>query len=279
MLERPFKDLESWVHHLSAAELPVLKRTAQQLDELRQREDRVTSPAIAQVVLQDPLMALKVLAYLEARRRRSQITDITTIDRAIMMLGVSPFFSDFERLVRVEDQLAAHPQALLGLLRVVARAKRAAHFARDWALLRHDLDVEEITVAALLHDVAETLLWSFAPRLALQVSELQRANPTMRSHLAQHAVLGIRLDDLQLALAQAWRLPALLVSLMDGAHSGHPRVRNVLCAVNLARHSAKGWDDPALPDDYAQIEKLLNISHEALLARLGQTAAPDTQGC
>lgn len=270
MLELPFGDLQSWVLYLSKVELPVLKRTAQQISELRQAEDRVTSRAIAHVVLQDPLMALKVLAYLEARRRRSQITDITTIDRAIMMLGISPFFSDFEQMSRVEDQLAAHPQALLGLLRVVARAKRAAHFARDWALLRHDLDVEEITVAALLHDVAETLLWSFAPRLALQVQELQSANPEMRSHLAQCAVLGVSLHDLQLALAQAWRLPALLVSLMDGEHSGHPRVRNVLCAVNLARHSAKGWNDPALPDDYAEIEKLLGMSHEALLARLGQ---------
>jgi hypothetical protein len=35
-----------------------------------------------------------------------------------------------------------------------------------------------------------------------------------------------------------------------------------LLAVNLARHSANGWDDAALPDDYRDIGDLLHISAE-----------------
>ena len=273
MLERPFSDLKSWVLYLSEAELPVLRHTAQRLAELRQDEDNVTSRAIAHIVLQDPLMTLKVLAYTEARRRRTQTADITTIDRAIMMMGIAPFFRNFDSLVHAENQLRQYPKALVGLLRVIARSRRAAHFARDWALMRHDLDVEEITVAALLHDVAEVLLWSFAPRLALDIRELQAVSPTMRSHAAQRTVLGITLHDIQLALARAWGLPGLLVSLMDDSHTEHRRVRNVVCAVNLARHCANGWNDPALSDDYAEIEELLHVSRQTLLARLGRESA------
>ena len=37
-------------------------------------------------------------------------------------------------------------------------------------------------------------------------------------------------------------------------------MRNVLLAMRLARHSARGWDNAALPDDVADIAALLNVS-------------------
>ena len=40
-------------------------------------------------------------------------------------------------------------------------------------------------------------------------------------------------------------------------------------AVNLARHSANDWHNPALPDDFSAIERLLHIDRETLLGRLG----------
>lgn len=268
MLQRPLPSLDSWVGYLSQAEIPVLKRTMRELSRLRQNEENVTGRQLAGIILFDPLMALRLLAYLEAHRRKSQNTDITTIDRAVMMIGITPFFAKFDRLPLVEEKLKDHPQALIGLLRVISRAQQASLFARDWAVLRHDLDVEEITVAALLHDTAEILLWCFAPTLMLDIRAMLAAQQGMRSAAAQEAVLGIRIVDLQLALARAWHLPALLQTLIDDHHAEHPRVRTVIHAVNLARHAANGWNDPAIPDDLAEIGKLLNLSAEALLERL-----------
>jgi len=268
MLERTFKDIKTWVAYLSQADLPVLALTAQRLAALREKEDQVGGREIAGVVLQDPLMTLKVLAYIESHRRRSQNADITTIARAIMMLGIAPFFRNFDSLQTVEAHLQNYPQGLAGLAHVVTRARRAAHYAHDWALLRHDLESEEVAVAALLHDIAEILLWCFAPALALRIQMMLEQNHGLRSKVAQTEVIGFALHDLQLALAQAWRLPKLLVTLMDDQNAHQLRVRNAVCAVNLARHSTHGWDDPALPDDYAEIEKLLNLSREALLARI-----------
>jgi HD-like signal output (HDOD) protein len=272
MIEQPLASLQSWVAYLGQMEIPVLKRTERELARLRENEDHVSGREIAQVVLQDPLMAVRVLAYIEAHRRRSQNADITTIDRAIMMLGITPFFSNFASLALVETHLGGHPKALLGLVQVVARARRAAHFARDWALVRHDMDVDEITVAALLRDIAEILLWCFAPKLALEVAELKAKNPSMRSHVAQQAVYGINVRDLQLALCQAWHLPELLTTLMSEAHANSPRVRNVVLADDLARHAANGWDDPALPDDFRAIANLLHMPPDAVMMRLGVDA-------
>ena len=268
MLQRPLPDLESWVKYLSQADIPVLKRTSRELARLHENEENVSGRQLAGTILQDPLMTLRVLAYIEASRRSSQTADITTIDRAVMMIGITPFFARFDNLPLLEDRLKEQPQALIGLLRVIARARQASIFARDWAVQRHDLDVDEVTIAALLHDSAEILLWSFAPTLMLDIRALQAENRGLRSAAAQQAVLGIQITQLQLALARAWRLPELLLSLMDDSHAEHPRVRNVIHAVNLARHSANGWNDPAIPDDIAEISKLLGISGETLMARL-----------
>ena len=47
------------------------------------------------------------------------------------------------------------------------------------------------------------------------------------------------------------------------------RVRNVMLAVDLARHSADGWTDAALPDDYARIADLLRVRPEEVKAMVG----------
>lgn len=269
MITAPLADLPAWVAYLARVDIPVLRRTKRELGRLREREDSVNGKTLAAAVLQDPLLTVKVLAFIESQRRRSQNVDITTIDRAIMMLGISPFFRQFESQPVAEDQLLGMPEALLGLLRVVGRARRAAHYARDWALLRHDLDVDEITVAALLHDIAETLLWCFAPELSQRASDLQRQNPTMRSQTAQLEIFGISALELQLELAHTWHLPALLQTLMNDKQADNPRVKNVVYAVSLARHSANGWGDPALPDDFAAIASLLHLNVDQVMMRVG----------
>lgn len=268
MLNRPLQDLEAWVLYFSGAEMPILRQTARRLEEARKNLDRVSGRDISRIVLQDPLMAVRVLAYIQPYRGKHLRSDITTIASAVMMLGVEPFFSKFENPLTIEAMLHDEPQAMLGLLQIMRRVQRATHYAHDWAFARHDVNIEEVVLAALLHDLSEVLLWCFAPRLAIQLRDLQKTDRTLRSSLAQEKVLGIRLFDLQHALCDAWHLPELLKSLMNDANAEQARVRNVTLAVNLARHSAGGWTDAALPDDFAAIEKLLNISRETLISRL-----------
>jgi hypothetical protein len=78
--------------------------------------------------------------------------------------------------------------------------------------------------------------------------------------------------DLQLELVRAWSLPRLLLDLISVESAMQPRTRNVILAVNLARHSSKGWDDAALPDDYTDIGKLLNLPAEEVKIMLGAEA-------
>lgn len=269
MIEKPFSEPEGWVKFFCEAELPVLRHTAAELERLKDNAVNTNGRVLAGVILKDPLMTMRVLRYIESHRRERQATDITTIERALVMIGIGPFFRDFGQLPQVEDQLASHPQALLGLLKVITRARRAAHWAREWAILRHDLDVDEITVATLLRNGAEMLMWCFAPTLALKVKQMQMADKALRSSIAQKEVYQVTLNELGIALAHEWHLPELITTLMDQGQAANPRVRNVILATDLARHSANGWDDAALPDDYKAIGELLHINQETLMRKLG----------
>jgi HD-like signal output (HDOD) protein len=266
--ERPLPDVAAWLAVFAQSDLPVLRHSVAEIERLRANEENTNGRVLAGVILHDPLLSLRVLAYIEEHRRKRQTTDITTIDRAIMMIGIVPFFRTFTDLPVAESRLAEYPQALLGLLKAIGRARRAAHWAREWAILRRDMDVDEITLATLLHDVAEMMMWLHAPKMALQFRDLQVSHPNRRSALIQEEVYGIPLNPLKLALAEAWRLPALVVQLLDDRQAENPRVRNVKLAVDLARHAAKGWKDPALPDDFKGIRDLLHVNQDSLLRHL-----------
>lgn len=270
MLDHPLQDLEAWVVFFSNNSLPVLRQTQRRFAEMRENTDEVNARELAQVILRDPIMTVRVLAYIQPLRGRSLQHDITTIAGAIMMSGIEPFFRRFADLPTIESMLKGEDaHALLGVLQVIRRAQRASEYAQDWALWRHDLNMEEVRIAALLHDLAEILVWCFAPRLGLEIRHLLVQTPGMRSAKAQEKVLGFSFQDIQMALCRVWHLPELLQHLIDDDNAGHPRVQNVSLAVRLARHSANGWDDPALPDDYVDIGRLLNLTPEAVMERLG----------
>jgi hypothetical protein len=220
---------------------------------------------LAEVVANDPLMTLKLLAQVAHLRRGRDGGEAETVTEALVMLGISPFFKAFgAEAMTVEDQLAEQPAALAGFQDVLRRSRRAARFAIGFAVHRMDYDAPVIHEAALLHDFAELLLWLRAPALALQIAQRQQADATLRSAVVQREVLHIELDELEHALMLAWRLPALLVQITD-EHAAHTslQMRNVQLAIRLARHSSGGWDNAALPDDLQDIAALLSISPEA----------------
>lgn len=264
-LTKPLRDLSAWTEHFRRAEIPVLAQTAEAIEAMRENEDAVDANAIGEMVSNDPLMTLKVLSYAATHRPARVVTDTETVTATLVMMGISPFFRVFGPQPTTAQRLAAHPEALDGLKEVIQRAHRGANFALGFAVHRMDPDAPVIHEAALLHDFAEMLLWCHAPSLALRIRQAQRADPTLRSAAIQQEVLGIQLADLQQALMKAWRLPELLIRISDDHHAERASVRNVLLAVRLARHTAGGWDNAAIPDDVADIAALLNLSAGAAL--------------
>ena len=265
----PLTSVDAYVAHFSQQPLPVLRHTVRALDALRAEPDQVSARQISTIVLSDPLLTMRLLTHIESHRPPSQNRDITTIERAVMMMGVEPFLRQFDALPTVEDSLKAHPRALVGVLKLIARARRVADLAREFAVMRHDLNVQEITVAALLYEATSIVCWIYAPSLTEKVIALQAADRQLRTVAAQRQVFGVTAGEIQLELIRAWCLPGLLVQLLDESLQDDARVRTVILAARLARHLAHGWDDAGLPDDLTDLEALLHVPREVLLKRLG----------
>ena len=65
---------------------------------------------------------------------------------------------------------------------------------------------------------------------------------------------------------------------MDERHAATPRALNVSLAVSVAANSASGWDDPALPDDFASIGRLLGVGPAGARDRVVKVAVPRCRG-
>lgn len=263
------RSLEEWVEFLSQAEIPVLKQTARDLAILHKDAENLSALSVASIIARDPMMTVKLLRHLQQNKHRRQEHEVVEVEQALLMLGVEAFFSKVPAQPLMDAELRGNMPALVHLLRVVHRSHRASNYAFDWAVRLRDLHFEEVRVAALLHDLAEMLMWCFAPESMLKVHAMQQQDRSLRSYDVQIRVFGFPLTELQHALARHWPLPGLLLDLMDDELAAEQRVRNVVLAVNLARHSANGWDDAALPDDYLGISELLEMPVEDVMVVIG----------
>ena len=266
---RDSKTIARWVSFFQAAEIPVLRQTAEEIALLRENEDETSARDITRVVSNDPLMMFKVISFANNHRSRHQLQDLLQIEQAIMMMGTGTFFAQIPTLPHVEDVLNQHVSALMDLLKLMVRAHRAGYFAAEFASHLKDLHAEEVRVAASLHDFAEMLMWCFNPDQMSEITERQDADKTLRSKTVQQEVLGFKLVDLQAELVRVFNLPSLLSDLMDEKQAHLTRVKNVHLAVNLARHSADGWDNAALPDDYRDLSQLLHVDIARVMHIIG----------
>jgi len=265
-LVEPLRDLDAWTRYFQSAEVPVLSSTSRRIEALRADEDNVDANMLGEVIDRDPLMTLKLMALVASKRRPGVATETESVTTSLVMMGISPFFNNFGLQPTLQKWLADQPRALRGLANLMRRAERAAYFAQGFAVHRGDTDVGVIRLAAFLYDFAEMLMWCHAPTLQQRIVEAQRADPTLRTSAVQRNVFNIELDDLRQNLMKLWRLPELLVRISDNRHPEQSIVRNVVLAVRLARHTADGWNNLAIPDDVDEIAQLLNATPRVALA-------------
>lgn len=254
------RDLAGWVGQFRGAEIPILASTAEAIEQWRAVEDDADARTLGRLFAEDPLMTLKLFAHAGLNRPARATSDAETVTAALVLMGIGPFFRAFGSQPTVESWLEDRPIALEGLRGVLRRSHRAARFALGFAVHRHDPDAAVIHEAALLHDFAEMLLWCHAPSLALEIRERQASDPQLRSSDVQRMLLNVELPALQHALMLEWHLPELLVDIADDHRARFPGVRCVLLGTRLARHTARGWDNAAVPDDLRDIGELLNLS-------------------
>ena len=77
-------DVTSWIDCLSKTDIPVLKHTARELARLKEDDFKLSPRAIANVVINDPLMIFRLLSYTQKHKSKHQQHDVIQIEQAIM---------------------------------------------------------------------------------------------------------------------------------------------------------------------------------------------------
>ncbi|HSW19959.1 MAG TPA: HDOD domain-containing protein [Ramlibacter sp.] len=265
--------VSSWVARLGARPPPVLAATRETLLACRARADRLDANALAQVVLQDPLMAVRVLTVAQQRFATRLSRALDTVTAALVLLGIDPFFQAFAQLEAVEEHLAGRPSALAGFQRALTVAARAARLAAAFAVHQQDANAEVLYETALLADFGALLLWSEAPDEALALDLLLSAHPQIDTVQAQRQVLGVELKAIEAALMEQWNFPSLMREMAQPglpAGAGHRMVALALRLAQLEQHGSEAERADAIAD----AARLLNMG-EAGAKALVMEVMPD----
>lgn len=210
--------------------------------------DALSAKELAGIASSDPFLCLRLLREAEQRRSRRLGRDTTTPLGAVMQLGVTTF----------REMLSNSPETdtdSIGLAACESRAVLASQLGALWVSARADIAPDEVTMATLLSETGELLLWSFAPELPQAAEDALANGHATRSAQAQQMTCGFRFKDLTLKCATIWELPLLLTHLIQGVDN----VRANICrlCVDTARHLATGPDNPALASDLAEAKQLI----------------------
>ncbi len=249
-----------WAAFLEYKEQPIRAASKAALAALEDgTEDTLSAHAYAALLLEDPLLALRLLKEANRRLPRRMARDITTPLGVVLALGTQQFREQIRSAPEVGEENA-------GFLACEARATLAARISLAWGALRHDLDPGELAMAALLANAGEIELWAFVPDLPQKALDELRDGRASRSEQAQRQACGFAFMDITLLLIENWSLPPLIRQLIRGDDG--MRARMARLAVNTARHLSNGVEDAALPDDIREAGKLTGAGPDVLVTAL-----------
>lgn len=209
------RGLNAWLARIRDQELPIFGRTAERIRDLTDSEKAAVSE-LAESILCDPGMTAKLLRIANSVIFNTAGWQITTVSRAVVMLG-------FDMVRQIALSVAFVDAFLRGpvrerVLREMARAFHAAVQARWLAARRHDAQPEEVFIAALLYRFGELAYWCFSGEEGDALDEALRRHPQYPGDVEQ-SLLGFRLTQLTVALTRDWRVSPLLQSVLKGGYA------------------------------------------------------------
>jgi len=193
----PDKPTINWVDKLSQVEMPILSAVVTQLSQLTGDDDTEVNQ-LAEVILKDPHMTSQILKVANSVQYNPINTSISTVSRAIVLLGFQGVRSLCISLMVVDSLLNDKPRDRL--LETMAKAFHAAVLAR--AMYQHidNKNLEEVFIATLLLHLGEMAFWAYGGQTA---DALELAENDCK---AIEKAIGISFTQLSKELGKVWCL-------------------------------------------------------------------------
>ncbi len=247
--------LDGWIEKLKGHDLPVFGRTVQEIMNVSDKKDSSFSE-LAKVILQDASMTVRVLKLANAVHYNHQGYAISTISRAIALMGFEQVRNLSLTVALVDSMVKGANREQLNL--ELARSIHAATQARNFAKQGLAGAQEEVFVAALLFHVGELAFWSLAEEEGGKLAEAMRRGMTKAK--AEVAVLGFQLKQLTRGLAQEWRLGETLLDSLENDSTSNPRGQLIALCHELAEATEKGWHHATVKEVQQKLAKLSGMA-------------------
>lgn len=254
--------------------LPAVGHTLARLTRLLE-SDSDAVPVLADVILSDLALTQRLLRIANTLPYRVGPQAVTTVTRAIMLLGFDQVRSVALSVVLIEGLLGGRAGELREELH---RSLLAGSLARE---LLQGSAAEEAAIAAMFRGVGRLLVAVFAPQAARRIRALAR-DERLTEAAAARRVLGRSHDELTAMALRDWGLPERiqaavqpLPARLDGAAGEPVRVAAQFAeAVAAALDAAPAPDaPPALDAVLARFQPVLAIDRERLLLLVERAAA------
>jgi HD-like signal output (HDOD) protein len=233
--------INQWVEFLRDKDTPVLPRTRAIIAALEEggdeQRDCLSARDLVNIVYADPYLALKLLRRAEQRRSRQLGHDTTTPLAAVLQTG----YDELKTIVSSSPELAEVPD---GCHTCEFRSVLACSIARAWANRRADVSPDEVSMAALLVETGELLLWHFAPEMTDKETRTRDWNERFWALMKRESEIDFTFRQLTTALALAWELPSLVVLLIKGTDT--PRANIARLAADAAKLITTDLEVPSL---------------------------------
>ena len=255
--------LDAWIAKLAQQPLPALSHSRAAYMESG-GIDTISVTQLSNIVLTDPGLIVTLLREACAVPRKRMMSEINTIDSAILMLGIGNTARIIENAPSVEERVAKPVQE--EYLRVLSRAYHSACQAYAFARSRVELAPEEIFLAAMLQEVGTLALWAHSPKTMLKLRKL--AGPGFFcNEQAQHQVLGLELRALSSSLVEHWGLSSFIQSSLDPQTQKNNRIQSVGLGRRVGQAADMGWDTP---ETGQLLEELATFLHMDVNEAYGQ---------
>ena len=263
---------QAWVSYLSKVELPVLANTLRQINELTDNRNSTVNE-LANVILNDAQLTSQVLRLSNTVFYNQTRTQVSTISRAITLIGFDSVKSMAISSLIVDSLLQRNDRP--HLLRCLARAIHAAVQARCLMPRRNEHALEEVFIGALLMNIGELAFWSCETD---QASDLERHLADGEAPVdAQKAVLHTTFIEITRGLVEAWSLGPFIREVVAPGKANSMASSLVRNTVEMASACENGWSGPEMDKVLERLSEDIGESPAAIRDQLKVNAQEATK--
>lgn len=276
-MARQTEGVQRFIRQLSEEKMPVFSNTVTEVTNVVSSQD-TSAVDVARVILRDAALTGRLLKMANSMHYNRQGQPISTVSRAVMVLGFEQVKAMALTLVLI-DSLADGKQRQK-LVEEMAQSFHAAIQAQELARKLKLPMAEDIFIAALLSRLGNMAFWAFADEQAEQVLDLMN-HQGLREEAAELEVLGFTLQSLTRGLSEAWLLSDMLDKSLD-PRNHEPAAEIIRRANQLAIVSRHGWQDQDTQQWFTDTAKQLDIEPTVLtelVHRNAQQARQITRLC